>query len=253
MDPSGVSAFDRAPSTNAMLPHVSDLKLKLFYQRKAGDGPLRLEMTKGDDAFIAEFTPGLVRLLRYTDHTETVLGRYEWTAPSWPAEVEFSNVDYRVSVRIDDEEVLASTPQQYAPNVAELLADHEAGKPRQRPKVSITAGKQVATLQHVSLWRDVYYTNRDPRNRLYWGTPESPVDLGPDEYFVMGDNSSNSLDARYWDNGIRLAFEELDVEAGRVPARFMLGKAFFVYWPAGLKLFDRWGLVPNVGEMRFIH
>ena len=41
---------------------------------------------------------------------------------------------------------------------------------------------------------------------------------------------------------------------GRVPGRFLLGKAFFVYWPAGFRPIDSApALVPNFGEMRFIH
>jgi hypothetical protein len=34
----------------------------------------------------------------------------------------------------------------------------------------------------------------------------------------------------------------------------MLGKAFFVYWPAGYRpLPGLPGFIPNFGEMRFIH
>jgi len=38
----------------------------------------------------------------------------------------------------------------------------------------------------------------------------------PDHLFVMGDNTMNSLDSRYW---------------GDFPAEKVIGKAFFVYWP----------------------
>jgi hypothetical protein len=234
-------------------PYVSDLKLKAFYQRRTGDGMMRMEMSKEDDTFVAEFAPGKVRLMKHTDNADTVIAEKDWNAPNRPAEIEFTNVDYRVAIRIDGEDVIATAPQQYAPNVAELLADHRSGKLHQRPRVSLYADKQKATLSHVSLWRDVYYTSRDSRQQMLWGLPENPVELGPDEFFVMGDNSSNSQDARYWERPIDLkAHEDLEVQGGRVPARFMLGKAFFVYWPAGLKLLG-WGLVPNVGEMRFIH
>ena len=34
---------------------------------------------------------------------------------------------------------------------------------------------------------------------------------------------------------VKLPWEDLDVESGRVPGRFLLGKAFFVYWPAGYR------------------
>ena len=43
-------------------------------------------------------------------------------------------------------------------------------------------------------------------------------------YFAMGDNSSNSLDSRYW---------------GPVPEENLVGRGLFVYWP-----FNRhWGLI----------
>jgi hypothetical protein len=78
--------------------------------------------------------------------------------------------------------------------------------------------------------------------------------LGKDEYFVLGDNSLISGDARYWSRPIELPFEELSVEPGRVPGRFMLGKAFFVYWPAGYRLAgSNVNIVPDFGDMRFIH
>ena len=44
----------------------------------------------------------------------------------------------------------------------------------------------------------------------------STYDVSPDHYMVMGDNTMNSLDSRYW---------------GDFPARNVIGKAFFVYWP----------------------
>jgi signal peptidase I len=81
------------------------------------------------------------------------------------------------------------------------------------------------------------------------------VHLKDDEYFVMGDNSPHSKDSRLWggDTDVDLADEALVAAAGVVPERFMLGKAFFVYWPAGYKppiLPIR--AVPNFGDMRFI-
>jgi hypothetical protein len=62
------------------------------------------------------------------------------------------------------------------------------------------------------------------------------------------------MDGRYWRDEINLPQEDLKVQSGRVPKRFLLGKAFFVYWPAGYRPFDPApALVPNFGSMRFIH
>jgi hypothetical protein len=83
--------------------------------------------------------------------------------------------------------------------------------------------------------------------------PQNIVELGPDEYFCMGDNSFRSSDGRYWTSEVDLPDEDLKAQAGVVPGRFLLGKAFFVYWPAGYRPYPGIpALVPNFGEMRFI-
>jgi len=109
----------------------------------------------------------------------------------------------------------------------------------------------------VQLWRDVYYRDRDPMQpqarAIARNFPQNIVTLGKDEYFAMGDNSAMSSDARYWQERVDLDEEDLHADAGRVPGRFLLGKAFFVYWPAGYRPVKGFPpVVPNFGEMRFI-
>ena len=48
--------------------------------------------------------------------------------------------------------------------------------------------------------------------------PGLRVHVRPDHYFVMGDNTFNSSDSRYW---------------GDFPREKVIGKSFFVYWPIG--------------------
>lgn len=57
-------------------------------------------------------------------------------------------------------------------------------------------------------------------------TDMAPLTLGPDEYFVMGDNRAGSSDSRVW---------------GPLPARRIIGKAWLIYYP-----FDKFGLVPHL-------
>jgi signal peptidase I len=239
---------------------VTDLKLKFIYERQDGSGPLRLQMTKLDKTFVAELTPDGARLLmKSTGGTETPIGQpFKFAAGRAPVRVEFTNVDYRVSLRLDGREVLATTPDDYRPDVRALLTAYEEMHPTPPPSVQIAADSQKCTLTHVSLWRDVYYINRG--NQLRRGVPiEFPERLvhlkkEPAEYFVLGDNSIISGDGRYWGRPINLPDEDLATDQGLVPERFLLGKAFFVYWPAGFRpIPSAPGVIPNFGEMRFIH
>jgi signal peptidase I len=55
------------------------------------------------------------------------------------------------------------------------------------------------------------YVNRGP-----YAKQGDSVVIPPDSLFVLGDNSTSSQDSRYW---------------GFVPERYILGKAFLIYWP----------------------
>ncbi len=56
--------------------------------------------------------------------------------------------------------------------------------------------------------------------------------LGPDQYFTCGDNSPMSSDARRWNTVDRWVASEIDPTLGVINKRLMVGKAFFVYFPA---------------------
>ncbi len=88
---------------------VSDLKLDMYYSRQSGDGPMRLELEKIDREFIAEFTPGNVKLLMRLDSgAETTIGSAALPATDRPMHIEFTNVDYQVSVRVNDQLLIQS-------------------------------------------------------------------------------------------------------------------------------------------------
>lgn len=267
--------------------YVSDLKLQFSYQRHSGAGALRASLTKLDHTFTAEFDGKTARLWhaepggRRTQVGKDVALDFAGGAP---LRVELTNVDYVVRLRVNDRDVIRTSTADYRPELqgaaglfemhrrsAEKVGRDESDLPaafrKYIPSVQISAANQSCDLAHVSLWRDIYYTPyaNAPAARAL---PERPVQLHragdvdekgnvlDNEYFVQGDNSILSSDARFWDRSVELrADENLYADAGRVPERFMLGKAFFVYWPAGFRPFSRSapGVVPNFGDMRFIH
>jgi signal peptidase I len=245
---------------------LSDLRLAFTYERHDGTGPLRASISKRDTTFIVEIKNDQLQVFKRqataaeTKSQETpLLSRAYPLNPTKRARIEMMNVDHQFTLRVNDE-VLCE--HKYDPNVAQLLADYRSGalyRSAAKPNITIEAADQKATLSHISLWRDVYYTPGIGGQRADHASPEDPIVLKPDfgkrEYFVLGDNSEQSSDARFWTRDIDLPDEDLVVESGRVPERFMLGRAFFVYWPAGYKPFTETApsLVPNFGEMRLIH
>jgi hypothetical protein len=267
--------------------YVSDVKLHFFYERKGGDGAVLATLGKLDHAFTAEITPDHARVVhRLPNGSTAVIGEADLKfASGAPLDVEFQNVDYQVTLRVSGKDVIRTTPQQYKPDVADLrrrhderqnLAAHGSARESIRrvfppPTIELAAQRQKCEISHLSLWRDIYYTpsydaygpkeisNASPRDPIVLHkTGQTSPNGKPyeNEYFVLGDNSILSGDARNWTTSVDLVTgEDLEVESGRVPERFLLGRAFFVYWPAGYRPFspNMPGLIPNFGEMRFIH
>ena len=61
----------------------------------------------------------------------------------------------------------------------------------------------------------------------------SEYEIGPDRFFMMGDNSPRSKDSRGWGSDDS-AWDPSDRKAWEVPRQLVTGKAFYVYWPHGV-------------------
>ncbi|HPS53168.1 MAG TPA: S26 family signal peptidase, partial [Phycisphaerae bacterium] len=163
----------------------------------------------------------------------------------------------------------------------------------QNPSISIT-GSGKFSLAHVKILRDVYYTSpriftprdnnanydyvrkmleqggRGPNswkrdedgNFIGWGVTGNPItlrefpdDSGRNEYYCLGDNSSQSFDCRSWIAAaptLKLMDKKGDFgyQLGTVPRYNIIGRAFFVFWPAGFTLpVLEMPVVPNAGRM----
>lgn len=126
--------------------------------------------------------------------------------------VEFAFVDRRASLAIDGDEVV--TPL----DLPTGLPGRSRRKPLSRPAQLGARGVQV-TVRNLRLDRDIHYLPGSQGHRAGW-------QLGPDEYFLLGDNTSNSQDSREWRIG--------DEPAPGVPEADFLGKPFLIHQPMRL-------------------
>ncbi len=246
------------------LDAVGDLSLRfvLVPGDSIGDGVLGLTLTQRQDQFTLELSPSGAIVLKWSAigaaRSQQVLaaGQVPPWQPGIPFGVEFANVDYQVSVRINgqDPPVLLTQDQDYAPQLASL----REAPARRRSHVQMFADHLDVTLDHVQLCRDVYYKNSSRKEYPGWGAMGNPILLRAGEYFVLGDNSPASQDSRLWNQpGDYLLKRGPAYQLGTVPGDQLIGQAFFVYWPSGyrirwLPILKNFGVIPNAGKMRWI-
>ena len=192
-------------------------------------------------------------------------------------QVELWYVDQEASVWVDGDQVLRvrfDLPFQTIVNRKRPCEETAQGAVRtsgrvRAPRIAIELSGSPATLRDVEVDRDMQYTlsqGKPGRSVIYkpgYGmTPQgSSLHLEKDQFFCLGDNSPFSHDSRAWphvNDWVKLKTMRPGLEyenaLGIVPRRLMMGKAFFVYFPAPYGVSDSsFPFIPNFGEMRFIH
>lgn len=125
-----------------------------------------------------------------------------------------------------------------------------------RPEVSMRFSGSPVTLSGVALDRDLHYRSWRQNGRYFRAThPTYPATLGPDQFFMLGDNSAASHDGRSWSRVDPWIGARFGYDRGVVPRELILGRAFMVYWPARFSVETPLGIsapVPDVGRLRFI-
>jgi signal peptidase I len=247
---------------------VSDLTINFDVEIQTAQGELLIELADGDYRHRCRFdlktgkatlfyieTAGMKRDPPYEErHLATAQTRLKGSGRH---SISFANVDQRLCLWIDDSLVEFDGKTEFLP------AAHPGPGDVDLAPVGIAAHGCQVKVSQLLLQRDVYYrsdaetvegkqyeyggltnyNNEDNyiklRHLLY--DPQQWYDeliskravarfdaLGPDEFFMMGDNSPASLDGRLWPNTRRRKNRHA------VPRSALVGKAFFVYWPHGI-------------------
>lgn len=263
------AARDNRGNLRPVEPHiVSDVRLSCRVNFDSDASPetfVELSTTKNGDSFFGRiYANGRLTL----EHVGKRGVRESWGEarlehPGRPLVFALASVDYTVSLQVDGKVTLQSTPEQYHVDAEQARAHSETAM---SPQLLITAGGGPVHLAHLLIERDVYYTSDLGTGTAGYGTQRHPITLGPNDYFMLGDNSPYSQDSRYSfvsspDEPLLASYVNPDYQRGTVPGDQLIGPAFLVYWPGMAQLLpDRYmsgalrhlNILPTPGRIRWI-
>jgi signal peptidase I len=206
------SAYDGAPRHFGQLPAAHDFILSCEIEVAAaatgGEASFACRLLDGADAVAAEITvgpksEGRAQLIR---EGRGALGSAAGVAlvPGRTHLLEFAFVDRRASFALDGKEVIPAADLEPAANRSEV-----------RRPLQLGARGCRLVVRGLRLSRDTHYTQYGEHGTRH------PAVLGPQEYYVLGDNSGNSQDSRKW-------------PTPGVPEDDFIGKPFLVHQPLKL-------------------
>ena len=196
--------------------------------------------------------------------------------------VRFANVDDQLLLWVDEQLVKFDAPARYSADQifgsrSEIVPRTSDADPGDLAPVGIASRGAALTIDRLRVWRDVYYLatrnsvssiGRDSGglfdypdwpaddllyNPRLWGVmgvrKREIFDMREDQFFVLGDNSPASQDARLWHatRGDQYG-NELSYPGGNyLERKLLIGRAVGVVWP------HTWNyVIPGVSDMRLI-
>ncbi len=201
------SSYDGLPRALSQLPLAHDFSVECEVEATAasGEATFACRLFDGTDAVHVAVTAGPKAtgraVLSHDGKGPLATVGGVSLEPGRAYRLEFSFVDRRAILALDGKVVLAAD-----------LPPPKAGRGEVRRPLQLGARGCRVAVRGLVLSRDVYYTD--------FGThgTQGAAELGPDEYFMLGDNSGNSQDSRKW-------------PTPGVPEGEFIGKPFLIHQP----------------------
>ena len=234
------------------MPYCSDLMARFDCLAGSLEGSIGIALSKYETTYRAEVdldagTLVVTKQEEGREPLELVTVPIEPSETDRPTHVKFAHVDRQLLFEYNG--------TNWTHDLGRDLDDVGLIRKDVEPKVEIF-GSGSLTLSHVAIFRDTHYTElRYGNSGEYGRATKDAFVLEEDQFFVLGDNSPNSEDCRWWDRAGLANRGVTEFRKGIVPRDYLVGKALFVYWPYGFKPFAQFpfGVVPNIGRMRFIY
>ncbi|MBN2210455.1 MAG: hypothetical protein JW709_03585, partial [Sedimentisphaerales bacterium] len=204
--------------------HISDVKVSLLVQPQDEHSVLIITLTKYGRPCRAEVHFDGTCLLCDDRQVEPL--RQTKLAPfgTAPVPIAFAVVDHQMILNVGGNQLLyegSDDPKAwgYSNDAASSIY-----------QVTLTAQGKPFTIPHLTLYRDVHYTNIDAMGHICRGAEGNPLTLGKNEFFVLGDNTAFSHDSRFWSEP-SLSVSGATYPAGILPRENIIGRAVKIYWP----------------------
>ncbi len=260
-----------SPYRHRSMPICSDLQVRFHATSQGSEGFLGAQLGKYGKVYQGRvYADGTLSIAQLVDGQSQILAHQQSEALTGKhtTEIRFCLVDQRLILDYGQSHL-----------AVDLDGSIETRKQRLRvdPTVAIQGAGQWS-ISHVALCRDIHYTDEETTPRkVFRALEDHPFKLNQDEFFVLGDNSPNSEDARWWEAPTLSSRGYDPPRAGIVPRNYLVGKAMFVYWPSGfqfpwpqalhnwvendsntpwmrlIRAIVRLRWIPNIGKMRYIY